>query len=45
LTCTGIDQIVCEKTVGASYGDAFLAALSVKLDRKAHDFPLINRLA
>jgi xylulokinase len=28
---TGIDQIVCEKTVGASYGDAFLAALSVKL--------------
>ena len=44
LTYTGIDQIVCEKTVGASYGDAFLAALSVKLDRKAHDFPLINRL-
>ena len=28
---TGIDQIVCEKTVGASYGDAFLAALSVGL--------------
>ncbi|MFT5894920.1 MAG: xylulokinase [bacterium] len=26
---TGIDQIVCDKTVGASYGDAFLAALSV----------------
>lgn len=26
---TGIDQIVCEKTVGASYGDAFLAALAV----------------
>jgi hypothetical protein len=45
LTYTGIDQIVCEKTVGASYGDAFLAALSVKLDRKAHGFPLINRLA
>ncbi len=26
---TGIDQIVCEKTTGASYGDAFLAALAV----------------
>ena len=26
---TGIDQIVCDKTVGASYGDAFLAAFSV----------------
>ncbi|MEP5729476.1 MAG: FGGY-family carbohydrate kinase [Sulfitobacter sp.] len=26
---TGIDQIVCEKTKGASYGDAFLAALAV----------------
>ena len=28
---TGIDQIVCDKTVGASYGDAFLAALAVGL--------------
>ncbi|MEM1075563.1 MAG: FGGY-family carbohydrate kinase, partial [Pseudomonadota bacterium] len=26
---TGIDQIVSEKTTGASYGDAFLAALSL----------------
>ncbi|MEM6371444.1 MAG: FGGY-family carbohydrate kinase [Pseudomonadota bacterium] len=26
---TGIDQIVCEKTTGASYGNAFLAALAV----------------
>ena len=26
---TGLDQIVREKTVGASYGDAFLAALAV----------------
>jgi xylulokinase len=26
---TGIDQIVCEKTQGASYGDAFLAALAI----------------
>ena len=26
---TGIDQIVCAKTVGASYGDAYLAALAV----------------
>ncbi|MFK7868074.1 MAG: FGGY-family carbohydrate kinase [Roseobacter sp.] len=25
---TGIDQIVCEKTTGASFGDAFLAALA-----------------
>ena len=24
----GIDQIICEKTIGASYGDAFLAALA-----------------
>jgi xylulokinase len=28
---TGIDQIVCEKTIGASYGDAFLAAHAVGL--------------
>ena len=28
---TGIDQIVCAKTTGASYGDAFLAALAVGL--------------
>ena len=28
---TGIDQIVCEKTTGASYGDAFLAAVAVGL--------------
>ncbi len=26
---TGLTQIVCEKTVGASYGDAFLAACAV----------------
>lgn len=26
---TGIDQVLCEKTVGASYGDAFLAALAI----------------
>ena len=26
---TGIDQILCEKTVGASYGDAFLGALAI----------------
>ncbi|MEM6888904.1 MAG: FGGY-family carbohydrate kinase [Pseudomonadota bacterium] len=25
---TGIDQVVCEKTTGASYGDAFLAAVA-----------------
>ena len=28
---TGIDQIVCEKTTGASYGDAFLAAIAIGL--------------
>jgi len=32
---TGIDQIVCEKTVGASYGDAFLAALAVGMVERA----------
>jgi xylulokinase len=26
---TGIDQVVCEKTTGASYGDAFLAAVAI----------------
>ncbi len=26
---SGIDQIVCDKTIGASYGDAFLAALAI----------------
>ncbi len=31
---TGIDQIVCEKTTGASYGDAFLAALAVGLVKR-----------
>jgi xylulokinase len=25
---TGIDQVVCEKTTGASFGDAFIAALA-----------------
>ena len=25
------DQIVCEKTTGASYGDAFLAAIAIGL--------------
>ncbi|GGX59238.1 sugar kinase [Tateyamaria omphalii] len=28
---TGLEQVVCEKTSGASYGDAFLAALAVGL--------------
>ncbi len=32
----GLDQIVCAKTIGASYGDAFLAALAVG-DVKAED--------
>jgi len=30
----GIEQIVCEKTVGASYGDAFLAALAIGTARE-----------
>lgn len=28
---TSLDQIVCKQTIGASYGDAFLAALAVDL--------------
>ncbi|MEO9652006.1 MAG: FGGY-family carbohydrate kinase [Roseobacter sp.] len=32
---TGIDQIVCEKTIGASYGDAFLAALAVGIVKRS----------
>ena len=28
-TVSGVDQILCEKSIGASYGDAFLAALAV----------------
>ncbi|WP_372574577.1 FGGY-family carbohydrate kinase [Ruegeria jejuensis] len=31
---TGIDQVVCEKSTGASYGDAFLAALAVGLVKR-----------
>jgi len=26
---SGMDQIICEKTMGASYGDAFLAAIAI----------------
>lgn len=26
---TGFDQILCEKTIGASYGDAFMAAVAI----------------
>ncbi|WP_300061505.1 FGGY-family carbohydrate kinase [uncultured Roseobacter sp.] len=32
---TGIDQEVCDKTTGASYGDAFLAALAIGAVRRA----------
>ena len=28
---TGLDQIVCKQTIGASYGDAFLAAMAIGL--------------
>ncbi|MBW4707397.1 FGGY-family carbohydrate kinase [Roseobacter sp. YSTF-M11] len=31
---TGIDQLVCEKTTGASYGDAFMAALAIGAVRR-----------
>lgn len=41
---TGIDQIVCEKTTGASYGDAFLAALAVGLVKR-EDMPIWNPVA
>ncbi|MEP2030814.1 MAG: FGGY-family carbohydrate kinase [Paracoccaceae bacterium] len=32
---TGIDQVVSEKSVGASYGDAFLAALAIGAVKRA----------
>lgn len=38
---TGLDQVVCEKTVGASYGDAFLAALAIGVVERA-DIALWN---
>jgi xylulokinase len=41
---TGIDQIVCEKTTGASYGDAFLAALAVGLVKR-EDMSIWNPVA
>ncbi|WP_298920036.1 FGGY-family carbohydrate kinase [uncultured Roseobacter sp.] len=31
----GLDQVVCEKTTGASYGDAFLAALAIGVVKRA----------
>lgn len=30
---SGLDQIICEKTLGASYGNAFLAAMAIGLVR------------
>jgi len=41
---SGIDQILCEKTIGASYGDAFLAAVAVG-DAKIDDIALWNPVA
>ncbi len=32
---TGLDQIVCQQTIGASYGDAFLAALAIGAVQRA----------
>jgi xylulokinase len=45
---TGIDQIVCDKTTGASYGDAFLAAMAAGLAKRsdiAHWNPPARRIA
>jgi xylulokinase len=45
---TGIDQIVCEKTTGASYGDAFLAALAIGLVERVditHWNPVAERVS
>jgi xylulokinase len=41
---SGIGQIVCEKTIGASYGDAFLAAVGVG-DAKVSDIKSWNPVA
>jgi len=32
---SGLDQVVCQQTIGASYGDAFLGALAVGLVKRA----------
>ena len=41
---TGIDQILCENTVGASYGDAFMAAVAIG-EAKADDIAVWNPVA
>jgi len=41
---TGIDQILCERTTGASYGNAFLAALAVGLVKR-DDITIWNPVA
>ena len=41
---TGINQIVCEKTTGASYGDAFLAALAAGMVKR-QDISVWNPVA
>ncbi|MBA3516232.1 MAG: FGGY-family carbohydrate kinase [Rhizobiales bacterium] len=41
---SGYTQILCEKTVGASYGDAFLAAIAVG-DAKPGDISIWNPVA
>ncbi|HHG90138.1 MAG TPA: carbohydrate kinase [Devosia sp.] len=45
---TGIDQIVCQKTVGASFGNAFLAAMAIGTASKediAHWNPVSQTIA
>lgn len=44
---SGVDQILCEKTVGASYGDAFMAALAigaVQMDDIARWNPIVSTI-
>ncbi len=38
---SGIDQILCEKTIGASYGDAFMAAVAIG-DAEVDDIAVWN---
>lgn len=40
----GVDQILCENTVGASYGDAFMAALAIG-EAKVDDIAVWNPVA
>ncbi len=41
---SGIDQVLCEKTIGASYGDAFMAAVAIG-EAKVDDIAVWNPVA